>query len=147
MKMNEQLLDIEQYTGEGYRPLIDFGSWRVAFLRYIDELIPWNITRVERHLETDEVFVLLEGQAVLFLGGGEGGVEDLEPVAMESGKLYNVKRNAWHTVVLSHDATILLVENQDTGPANTEYSNLCEAHKKFIVNTARQEQPNEWNVA
>ncbi len=60
------MLRIESYEGEGYRPLVDFGSWRVAYLRFIDELIPDKITRLERHLETDEVFVLLNGEAVLF---------------------------------------------------------------------------------
>jgi ureidoglycolate hydrolase len=145
--MNEKLLEIRQYAGEGYQPLIDFGTWRVAFLRYIDELIPWNITRVERHLETDEVFVLLDGQAVLFLGGGEERVENLAPVVMEPGRLYNVKCNAWHTIVLSHDATILLVENRDTGQANMEYSLLRAVHCQLIIDTARREQPGEWDAA
>ncbi len=145
--MNEKLLEIRPYTGEAYQPLIEFGTWRVAFLRYIDELIPWNITRVERHLETDEVFVLLDGRAVLFLGGGEERVEDLVPVVMEPGRLYNVKCNAWHTIVLSHDATILLVENRDTGEANTEYSLLCAVHYQLIIDTARREQPGEWDAA
>jgi hypothetical protein len=145
--MNEKLLEIRQYTGEGYQPLIEFGTWRMAFLRYIDELIPWNITRVERHLETDEVFVLLDGRAVLFLGGGEERVEDLVPVVMEPGRLYNVKCNAWHTIALSHDATILLVENRDTGEANTEYSLLRSVHYQLIIDTARREQPGEWDAA
>jgi hypothetical protein len=66
--MDEKLLEIREFTGIGYKPLIDYGTWRVAILRYIDELIPDQIERIERHNETDEVFVLLEGQAVLFLG-------------------------------------------------------------------------------
>ena len=142
--MDEKLLEIREYTAEGYRPLVDFGTWRVAFLRYIDELIPGNITRLERHIGTDEVFVLLGGQAVLFLGGGEDRVEDLLPQVLEPGKLYNVKRRAWHAVVLSRDATILLVENRDTGELNTEYFPLEETLRQLIVDTAHQELPEWW---
>src|SRR5512133_4109397 len=107
--MDNSLLEIHEFTGIGYRPLIDFGSWRVAMLRYIDELIPSQIERVERHNETDEVFVLLEGQALLFIGAGEDKLETLEPLMMQPLKQYNVRRGAWHVAVLSRDASILLV--------------------------------------
>lgn len=142
--MDETILEIKEFKGIGYLPMIDFGTWRVAFLRYIDELIPRNINRVERHRETDEVFVLLEGQAVLFMGTGDEQVEKLEPVVMELCKLYNVKQNAWHCCVLSHDATILLVENRNTGLANTDYCALEDDQKELVVRAALQFQPGEW---
>lgn len=140
--MNEQLLEIHTFHGEGYKPLIDYEGWRVAFLRYIDELEPGAIHRVERHLKTDEVFVLLNGQAVLFIGDGEDHVWELVAHTMQSGQLYNVKQNAWHTIVLSRDATILLVENRDTGELNSEYCTLNTAQRALIQKTARQELPN-----
>ena len=142
--MDETILEIKEFKGIGYLPMIDFGTWRVAFLRYIDELIPRNINRVERHRETDEVFVLLEGQAVLFMGTGDEQVEKLEPVVMAPCKLYNVKQNAWHCCVLSHDATILLVENRNTGLTNTDYCALEDDQKELIVKSAKQFQPGEW---
>lgn len=142
--MDETILEIKEFKGIGYLPMIDFGTWRVAFLRYIDELIPRNINRVERHRETDEVFVLLEGQAVLFMGMGDEQVEKLDPVVMEPCKLYNVKQKAWHCCVLSHDATILLVENRNTGLTNTDYCALEDDQKELIVRAAYQAQPGEW---
>jgi len=142
--MDETILEIKEFKGIGYLPMIDFGTWRVAFLRYIDELIPHNINRVERHRETDEVFVLLEGQAVLFMGTGDEQVEKLEPLVMEPCKLYNMKQNAWHCCVLSHDATILLVENRNTGLANTDYCALEDDQKELVVRSALQSQPGEW---
>lgn len=131
--MTENLLDIIEYDGEGYQPLVDFGTWRVAFLRFIDELIPENIHRLERHVETDEVFVLLGGQAVLFLGEGEHEIETLHPYRMQPGKLYNVRKNAWHTCVLSRDATVLLVENNNTSIENTDYIELSLQQRKTLV--------------
>jgi len=131
--MKSDTLKILEFNGEGYKPLVDFGSWRVAFLRFIDELLPENIQRLERHVETDEVFVLLEGKAILFLGEGEEEIEELYSLEMEPGKLFNVRKNAWHCCVLSRDATILLVENKDTGKENTDYITLEPSQREHLI--------------
>ena len=52
---------------------------------------------------------------------------------MEAGNLYNVKRNAWHTVLLNQDATILIVEENNTGEANTEYFKLTEEFRGELI--------------
>jgi ureidoglycolate hydrolase len=142
--MDESLLEIRAYTGEGYQPLVDYGTWRVAILNYLDGIHPEKLDSVERHIETDEVFVLLKGQGVLFLGEGEPQVERLHSRVMEIGKIYNIKKNAWHTIVLSRDASVLIVENRDTDRHNSEYSPLQPAHRAFVLETARREQPAYW---
>lgn len=131
--MDENLLDIKQYRGEGFRPLIDFGEWRVAILRWEPSMQPEKIELMERHTQTDEVFVLLEGQATIILGGKQGSVEGVYPQTMENGKLYNVKCNVWHTVVLSRDASILIVEQQNTGLGNSEFCHLSGEFKNEIM--------------
>ena len=142
--MDEKLLEIHEFTGIGYKPLVDFGTWRVAMLRYIDELIPDRIEQVERHNETDEVFVLLAGQAVLFIGEGADELKTLKPLVMEPLKQYNVKCGVWHAVVLSRDASILLVENCDTSRANSDYTPLNNEFSRLIVETAARELPADW---
>lgn len=139
--LDEKLLEIREYTGPGYRPVIDFGAWRVAVLNYIDEIHPEKISFLERHNETDEVFVLQRGQGVLFLGEGDTPVAKIHPQVMEAGKMYNVKQGVWHTVVLSRDASILLVENRDTARENSDYVTLDPDQKALIVEIARREQP------
>ena len=67
--MDESLLEIQDYDGAGFKPLIFFGSWRVAILRYLDDLQPDQIDSMERHTETDEVFVLLRGRGTFNFGG------------------------------------------------------------------------------
>jgi ureidoglycolate hydrolase len=131
--MDEKLLEIRQYLGEGYKPLIDFDTWRVAILRWIEELEPGNITSMERHTQTDEVFVLLEGQSTIILGGDSAMVDGIYPQKLEPGKLYNVKRDVWHTVLLSRDASILIVENRNTGEVNSEYCQLTDEFKKQVI--------------
>jgi len=131
--MEETLFEIREYTGEGYQPLINYASWRVAVMRYSDTYQPEKIEKVERHVETDEVFVLLAGQCILFVGDGERRVERLIPQAMEPHKLYNVKRNVWHTIVFSRDASVLIVENRDTGDYNTQFAALTPEQRLLIV--------------
>ena len=131
--MDERLLEIRQFSGKGYQPLIDFRTWRVAILRREDTSPPGNIESMERHTQTDEVFVLLEGEATLVLGGNAAKVDGIYSQKLEPCKLYNVKQNAWHTALLSHDVSILLVENCDTGVENTEYCDLSEEQRQAIM--------------
>lgn len=130
------MLEILEYSGEGYKPLVDYGEWRVAFLRFIDDLKPDHINEMERHTETDEVFVLIHGQGVLLVGGIENHVDEIYPHVMEFGILYNVKRNAWHCILLSRDASVLLVENRNTSKLNSEYTRLTEEQRGFILDQA-----------
>ena len=140
--MEEKLLEIREFTGPGYQPVIDFGAWRVAILNYLEEVDPERIEFMERHNETDEVFVMVKGQGILFLGEGENGIEKIHPQVMQFGKIYNVKKSVWHTVVLSRDGSVLIVENRDTSRENSDYSTLNPKLRSLLVETARQEQSN-----
>lgn len=142
--MIENLLEVKTFSGEGYKPLIDYNCWRVAYLRYIQDMHPDYIDFVEKHLDTDEVFVLMEGQAVLFLGEGDRDLTELIPVKMQPYVLYNVKQAAFHTIVMSFDATVLLVENRDTASENSAYFTLTSEQKQFIRDTAHKEMPGYW---
>lgn len=119
MTIPETLLEIHQFAEEGYQPLIDYGEWRVAFLRYIDELLPENISKMQRHDETDEVFVLLDGRCILYIGEGDEQITQIHALDMESLKLYNMKQSCWHTHTLSEGSTVLIVENRDTADHNS----------------------------
>ena len=131
--MEDQLLEIREYHGEGYRPLIDFGSWRVAILRWEPGSRADQIECMERHTQTDEVFVLLKGWATLLIGGNQGKVDNIQAELMASGKLYNVKQNTWHSALLSRDASILIVENRDTGEGNSEFFRLTAEQRQVIL--------------
>jgi len=141
--MDEKMLEIREYTGPGYQPVIDFSAWRVAILNYLDEIHPEKIDSLERHNETDEVFVLIKGQGILFLGEGELQVKDIFPQVLEPFKMYNVKRNVWHTVVLSRDGSVLIVENRNTSKDNSDYFPLNSEQKSLIVKVAQREQ-SDW---
>ena len=137
MRIPDTLLEIHQFLDEGYKPLIDFGEWRVAILRYIDELEPQNLTKMQRHDETDEVFVLLEGRCILFLGEGDKQVTSIHAQDMNPLKLYNVKKSCWHTHTLSKDATVLIVENRDTANHNSPEIEITPEQTEKLVELTR----------
>jgi ureidoglycolate hydrolase len=132
------LLDIIEYTGEGYLPLIAYGAWRVAILNTIDELLPENIGKLQRHDNTDEIFVLLKGRCILFVGTGTDRVEEIHAVDMQPLKLYNMKRGTWHTHTLDQEAMVLIIENDDTGPANSPEIELSAEQRAQLAQLTRQ---------
>lgn len=132
MTISEDLLEVRQYDGDGYRPIIDYGAWRVAILRYHPELESDAISTMQRHNDTDEVFVLLSGQCILFIGEGDDSIEDIQAVDLQPQKVYNVKKRVWHTHTLSQDATVLIVENQDTQDSNSPTLSLTSAQRSEI---------------
>ena len=107
------LLETYTYDGDGYHRGIEFESWTVAVLNWAERFD--KIEKLERHNLTDEVFILVEGEATLILG------EEMILVPMEKNKMYNVKAGAWHNVKVSHDCKIIIVENANTSRDNSEY--------------------------
>ena len=104
--------------------MIDFKTWRVAILRYCEELEIQNLKTMQKHNETDEVFILLDGNCTLFVGGKGESINEIDGIAMEPLQLFNVKQGVWHTHALDKDATVLIVENQDTSDYNSPTENL-----------------------
>jgi hypothetical protein len=133
MPINESLLEIREYNGIGYQPLIDYGTWRVAILRWHDDMLPANIDKFQRHNETDEVFVLLNGKCILFIGDGGDQITEIYAEDLQPLKLYNVKRGTWHFHTVSDDAMILIVENCDTTSANSTDIVLNDAQKAKLI--------------
>ncbi len=138
MTIPEAILEIKEYAGAGYLPLIDYGEWRVSILRFAGELLPRNLGKMQRHDETDEVFVLLAGRCILFIGEGQDRIARVYGQDMEPLKLYNIKRGCWHTHTLGQDAMVLIVENRDTSQANSPEMGLDVQQRERILELTRQ---------
>lgn len=108
-------IEIKEFNGEGYMPLVKYDGWRVAIINSSDKLLEKNICKIERHLTSDEVFVLLEGNSNLYIG------ESLKKIQMEVGKIYNVKCGEWHCISMDENTKVAIVENHDVGDENSEY--------------------------
>lgn len=130
--INKKLLEVREHTAPGYRPLVDFETWRVAVLNYAEELRPEKISRLQRHNETDEVFVLLRGSCILFVAEGDETVTRIHAQPLAPGKIYNVKRGVWHHHTLSPEAMVLVVENRETTYDNSPFCDLSPAQQQEI---------------
>lgn len=97
----------------GYVPLIINKQWMVARLRYQEEQNINNIKFLERHKETDEAFILTEGIAVLITALNIN-CGKYEYTFMDKGVVYNIPKNIWHNIILSEDADVIIVENENT---------------------------------
>lgn len=108
-------VEVYDYKGEEYKIAMSYGKWRVAYLNHADTFVEENFEKIERHNETDEVFVLLKGSAVLIIG------EELNRIEMEPHKIYNVPKGVWHHIFTKEGTSVLIIENEDTGDKNSDY--------------------------
>lgn len=106
--------EIIEFHKEGYKPLVDFSEWRVAVLKYCDKLRIENITTMQKHTQTDEVFVLLNGSCTLFTGGNGDAPSNINWVTMRPHMVYNIKKGVWHNHTLDNQGEVLVVENRNT---------------------------------
>ncbi len=102
-------------NGNGFDTLHTFENWKVAFITCAEQYGELKV--VKRHTKTDEVFVLVKGEATLFTADGD---EPLQATVLEKEKLYVVQKNTWHHLKVSEDALLIVVENSDTTKENTE---------------------------
>lgn len=116
MSAQEKNLSIYEYADPGYRPLLESAGWTVACLNYLEAARPENVTDLERHLFSDEVFLLVAGEADLIIPG-----EQLEFVPLEKGKAYRVAPGVWHGLAMQEGAQCFIVKSVDP-PQNRDVS-------------------------
>jgi mannose-6-phosphate isomerase-like protein (cupin superfamily) len=120
--MTHDLCDIFGWDEEGYAPLVFSADWQVAILNWEPGAAVEAVYRVERHQQTDEVFVLWRGSGALVIAG-ETGLEVIDAIP---GKLYNVRQGTWHTVIGTKDSSWIIVEKKNTHLSGTAYRDLSE---------------------
>ena len=125
-------VEVKEYGGEGIGGLLEAKEYACLFLNFLPRLVPEKVTSMQKHTETDETFVLLNGQAMLFLADGEEKPEHISCVKLEEGKSYTVPLGLWHAPVMSEDAKIFLVENIGTVDANSPRLPLTEEQMALV---------------
>ena len=104
------MIRIGVHTAGGFKVMVESGEWKVGMLRYNERFS--RLGEMERHLLTDEVFVMISGNATLHT--------ENERIEMEQGVVYTVPACVWHHIVVSEDASVIVVENRNTSIENTE---------------------------
>jgi len=137
LTIDPRLIEVSSCLVDDYSPLVEHGQWRVAAICASEHNSADAIKQLERHNETDEVFVLMRGKAILFAatGQGESGTGRINNVEMEPLRVHNVKRGVWHACALGPDAVVLVVENSGTGRSNSDYSQLTTDQRRLVIDT------------
>ena len=83
---------IETYfhSGEGYNPFLVREGWQVAQLNYLPGHGFDEIEQIEVHRETDEVFILFKGDAILIEAKPQKDTISLYCERMKLGVTYNI---------------------------------------------------------
>lgn len=102
------------HSGEGFRPLVVSSGWQVSQLNDRSDLHADTIRQVERHDATDEVFILMKGDATLVICTECDGALVPETLHMEPGVTYNIPRGVWHTIMTAPGMQVMIVEKDDT---------------------------------
>ncbi len=127
------MLEQIEIHGQGFQPLKDHGSWRIAQLSYDPGVNALNsLSTLGRHFRTEEVFLLLQGEAVMFTAGSEDRPGCFEAFSFVPDRLYVVQPGQWHAAVLEPGTRLLIVENRDTGAENSETHPLSKEEKNEI---------------
>ncbi len=116
-------LEVYEHNTAGYQPRVYSRDWMVALLNHEDIMRLENALEIERHAQTDEVFILLNGQAALYLVAGD---RPLQVVEMKPGSIFNVLKGTWHNLLATEEAKFAIIENRDTDKYDTEIRKLTE---------------------
>lgn len=131
----KELIQVTQYDGAGIGGEITGrgNAYTVLLLNFLPRLHYNCIGDMQRHTETDECFILLQGKAVLFVAEGAEAPGQLQHYVLEPGKIYNIPCGIWHTQAMTEDAKILLVENSGTVAENSPRCPITEEQKAQIA--------------
>ncbi|MCC6454327.1 MAG: hypothetical protein IT328_05245 [Caldilineaceae bacterium] len=119
VEVPQQLVEIGEYFGVGFQPVLIFDGWRVAMKRAGVGTSAAKFHAVDRHNETNEVFVLTAGQADMLLMEGGDVPTEFHLFPMELNVAYSVQQSAWHHVFMSDDAHIIVFERANTARENS----------------------------
>ena len=115
------------YEGEGLTRVFENEKWMVGIKNWKPMNDIANINNLERHNETDELFILLKGRCtLLFANETENGLK-IEAVEMEPLKVYNIPRTLWHNTVTQPGVKLILVEDSACSGENSDVLDLTEA--------------------
>lgn len=109
---------------EGFDIVFKNEKFKCAFIKHSNAYSFGSVYEMKRHNETDEIFVLLKGKAVM-LTMEEGKFLETE---LEKNTAYSVQSGTWHYLALSGDAQVFVTENADTDSSNTDIIELGEEY-------------------
>ncbi|MEO8854442.1 MAG: hypothetical protein ABI359_11735 [Ginsengibacter sp.] len=128
------LIETYRNDGSGYNPFLIREGWQVAKLNYMPEQDLLNITKMDRHLLTDEVFVLIKGTAILVAATENNNEFQFECIKMKAGITYNIPVRMWHNIAMDKGSEVIIFEKDKTHLGDFEYRELSDTQKLELKN-------------
>ncbi|WP_290712428.1 hypothetical protein [Flavihumibacter sp. CACIAM 22H1] len=114
IKQMDKLIETYYTAEQGYHPFLITKDWQVAQLNFMPEQSFSNIVKLDLHAQTDEVFVLTKGLAVLIAGVLAGERISFHCIKMQVGVTYNIPANTWHNIAMDTAAQVIIAEKSNT---------------------------------
>ena len=133
MKTMSEMIEIHSHDDAGFKRMVEYKAWVAALLNDCEMYTPEKVSYFQKHMLTDEVFILLSGKCTLFEAGDGEHPGRITPCPLEPMKLYNVKAGVWHTHLLAPGTKVVVVENSDTGLANSPIEDLTPEQKQIMA--------------
>ena len=126
-----KLIESYRFDAQGYDPTFISDGWQVAFLNYAPAEALESIVKLDIHFLTDEVFVLLEGRAVL-IAATIGDTITYDLADMVPGVIYNIPKNTWHKIAMYEGSKVCVVEKSNTHVSDFEFHDLSAKEQKDL---------------
>lgn len=119
---------IENYSfeGEGMKRVFENAKWTVGIKNWKPANDVTGIDCLERHNQTDELFVLVAGSCTLIFANETDQGYVFEAVKMEPNKVYNIPATLWHNTITCKDTKMILIEDSNTSMENSDILSLDE---------------------
>ncbi|MCF6689516.1 cupin [Raoultella terrigena] len=125
---------VGQYDGAGLQSMFESAGWFVGIKNWKPENDIQHIDTLERHLLTDEVFILLDGACTLLvIDENDTAKCHFQYIPMEPYKVYCIPKGAWHNTISWPGVKLALIENRNTSAENSEFLPLSSAMREQII--------------
>jgi len=119
-----------EFSGEGMKRQYENEKWTVGIKNWKPANDITGIDMLERHNQTDELFVLVSGSCTLISAEETANGMVLGKVEMKPEKVYNIPMTLWHNTITTKGTKMILIEDSNTGESN---SNFYKLSKKEIA--------------
>lgn len=123
------MLTINKPEKSGFDIFLSNEDFKCAFITAHDQYSFGRIKKIKRHNDSDEVLVLLQGNAKLVTA--ESLDEEFAKTALQPNVAYNVNKSTWHYLAVSNDAILFVAENGRVSCENTDTADIF--HLNIIV--------------
>lgn len=114
------------FDGEGMQRVFENEKWTVGIKNWKPANDITGISELERHNQTDELFVLVAGSCTLVYANETDNGLEFGAVKMEPERVYNIPATLWHNTITCKDTKMILIEDSNTSMDNSDILKLNE---------------------